>query len=268
MSKVSVLMPAYNAEKYIDEAIQSVVNQSLKDWELVVVNDGSLDGTWSKIQVWMSKDRRVKGFNNDKNIGLCRTLNRGIAMCSYEYIARLDSDDCMLETRLQMQSDFLDSNIGVGIVGGGMYVCDEYMYSKNERGYPLSHETILSKLFYYSPFCHPAVMYRKSKVIEAGLYNVVMSPAEDIDLWFRLLKVTKGANLDEVLIKYRILSSSESQSKARFQEFKTLYTRSKAVFEYGYQTSFPVVFYNLAQLISMFLLPQSWKFKIFNFFRK
>lgn len=266
--KVSVLIPAYNAEKYIDEAIQSIVDQTFIDWELIVINDGSKDETLDKLREWERKDSRIIVLNNEVNLKLCKTLNRGILECKGGYIARMDADDISIKDRLEKQVNFLDQNKEVGIVGGGMYVCDENMNIKNIRSYRGGDKEIRKILFRYSPFCHPAVMIRKSILEEVGGYDEKMAPTEDIDLWFRLAKITKLANLQDVILKYRVLPTSESQSKARLQEMKTLYTRLKAVFEYGYKISKTDTWYNIAQFLSMFIIPQKFKFWIFNFLRK
>jgi len=113
--KVTVLMPVYNGEKYLNEAIDSILGQTFKDFKFLIINDGSTDGTADILKSY--KDSRIKVTNNEKNIGLTKSLNKGLKMAKSEYIARMDADDISLPTRLQKQVEFMDSHPKVGVCG-------------------------------------------------------------------------------------------------------------------------------------------------------
>lgn len=168
---VSVLMPAYNAEKYITEAIESILNQTYKNFEFIIIDDCSTDKTWKIIQKYQKKDQRIIIFRNKENLNLGKTLNLGINNAKGKYIARMDADDISLPYRLEMQVKFLEDNPRVGIVGSNLIIIDKNNYPIATRRYPLKDKDIRNKIFLYNPFAHPVIMYRKNVVQKAGLYH-------------------------------------------------------------------------------------------------
>lgn len=210
--KISVLMPAYNSEAYIAEAIDSILNQTFSDFEFIIINDGSKDNTSSVVRKY--KDKRIKFIDNKENKGLVAVLNQGLDLCSGEYIARMDSDDISFPTRFEKQIQYMESNPDVGILG----TAGQNFGANNDICY--SPEIVDSiELLKNVGFYHPSVMMRKSVLDK---YNLRYDPnyylVEDHDLWARALKVTKLRNLPEVLIKYRVHSSSVSVSNSVIQE--------------------------------------------------
>ncbi len=204
--RVTVLMPVYNAEKYVGEAIDSILNQTFKYFEFLIINDGSTDSSLEIIKSY--NDPRIKLVSNDINLGLSNTLNKGIELSQGEYIARMDADDISLPERLEKQIEFMDSHQHIGICGSWIQNFDR-SGDKDIWKYSQIHEELLCSLFYNSCFAHPSVCIRKQVLIETGLrYKQEFTPAEDYELWTRLIEVTKGTNLPLVLLKYR---SSENQ---------------------------------------------------------
>jgi len=208
---VSVILPVYNSEKYIREAIQCVLNQTFRDFELLVFDDASTDGTLSVLK--SIEDERFRLIIKGKNTGYTQSLVAGVEMAQGKYIARMDSDDQLDSDRFRLQVEWLENHPDIGIVG-------TYAQTIVETGnaqiweYPLSDEDIRCHLLADSPFAHPAVMIRKSVLQEFSLnYDAHYEPCEDFKLWFELMKKTKGANLPLPLLKYRLHAEQTIQTR-------------------------------------------------------
>lgn len=265
---VSVVMPVYNGEKYLAEAIKSILNQTYKNFEFIIVDDGSTDRSAEIIQKYAKKDKRVMYLKNPKNLRICKTLNRGIKAAKGKYIARMDADDWSYPYRLDKQVRFMEENQDVVVSGGTMDVCDMSLNKLNERQYNLTDRDIRNKLFFWSPFCHGTTIYRKKEFLKSGGYDPHFDKAQDYDLWFRLGKLGKFANLSAPLYKMRVNTKSSTYTAINKQEKFTLEIRRKAVKEYGYSMRFLDTVYYLMQSISMWIMPPEVKYKLFNFLRR
>ena len=209
---VSVNMPVYNGEKFIGQAIESILAQTYPHFELVIVDDGSTDGTLRVIEGYA--DARIRVVRNPRNLGLSLTRNRGIEASRGEYIAILDSDDVALPERLAEQVAFLEANPGFGLVGS-------WAQPVNRTGtpagpaweLPATPESIPSILLFHNYFVQSAVMLRKS-ALPAPAYRTDFPPAEDYDLWVRISRHHKTWNLPKVLVHYRQHDSNISREKA------------------------------------------------------
>ena len=261
--KISVVMPNYNWWKYISEAIESILNQSFTDFEFIIIDDGSTDNSWEIIQEYAKKDNRIVAIKNEKNLKICKTLNKWINLAKWEYIARMDSDDISLLDRFEKQVKFLDKNKEVWIVWWTMEIMDENWKVYSKREYNLTDEEIRKKIFRYSPFCHATTMYRKEIIIKAWLYNIFLHDAEDYDLYFRLWLFWKFANLKDITYKMRVNRQWVTYSNIKRMERLTLFIRKKAVLEYWYKMSLWDKVYCYLQMISMYIIP--WKLKIWLF---
>lgn len=261
---ISVLMPAYNAERYIALAIESMLAQTFKDFEFVIVDDGSTDNTWSIIQEFAKRDNRVVPVKHKKNLKICEALNTGIGRARGKYIARMDADDWSYPDRLEKQYKFMEENPEIVISGGSIEICDINLKTLNKRGYNLTDRAIRKKLFRYSPFCHPATIFRTAAVREAGGYAGQLYDAEDYELYFKLGLHGNFGNLPDTLLKLRTRAGSVSQSRAPRQERLTLYIRLKAATEYGYKMNLTDKFYLTGQYSSMFIIPPKIKFWLFS----
>lgn len=193
-------MPVYNGAKYLREAIASILDQSFKDFEFLIINDGSTDNSPEIIAGY--HDARIKVINQ-ANQGLSAALNRGLELAAGEYIARMDADDISLPQRLARQVAFMDSHPEVGICGTAAIMIDEAGQELRRASYPLTHEEIKTQLLFNSTFAHPSVMFRRAVLNEHHLryYN---DKGEDYELWTRAVKVTKLANLSDFFLKYRL----------------------------------------------------------------
>jgi len=203
---ITVLMPAYNAERYIAEAIASVLQQSFTNFELVIVNDGSTDGTRNVISTF--RDKRIK-LIDQPNMGVAAALNTGLAYATAPYIARFDADDVCYPERLEKQLAFLLNNPEYILVGSDAdYILENGDFLFSFQCIAHTHHEIMEKLYFYCPFIHPAVMYRKDSVCNAGGYPTNAHNFEDYLLWTNIAKAGKLHNLAEPLIKYRLNPAS------------------------------------------------------------
>lgn len=263
--KISVLMPAYNSEKYIGVAIESILNQTFSDFEFIIIDDCSKDKTWNIITTYAAKDDRIIPLRNEINMREAKTLNRGIGIARGKYIARIDNDDWSYPDRLKKQYNFMEEHSDVGISGGTINICDGNLQPKSQRKYALSDKQIRQKMFRYSPFCHPTVIIRRSILILTGLYNPDYYPPNDYELYFRIGLHSKFANLSDTLLKYRVLDNSITHTSTKRLEILTIAIRNK--YAKAYHMTFFDRLYNILQYLSIFIIPSWIKIRIFNFFR-
>ncbi|WP_291726106.1 glycosyltransferase family 2 protein [Bernardetia sp.] len=209
MPKVSVVMPVFNGEKFIKMAIESILNQTYKDFELVIINDGSTDSSAEIIQSY--QDERIRFLENEGNRGIFYTRNRLFEEAKGEYIAILDCDDCAEPIRLEKQVAFLDENEEFGLVGSWITIIDNENTIKG--AWQLEHrpERIAAKLLFLNQFAQSSIMMRKE--FSELKYRKEYPPAEDYDLWIRIAHKTRVINLPESLIKYRIHDNNISQTQ-------------------------------------------------------
>lgn len=264
---VSVLMPAYNAEKYIGEAIESILNQSYKNLELIIIDDCSIDNTWNVIQEYSKKDKRIQLVKNRNNLKLSKTLNKGINLARGIFIARMDADDVSLPKRLELQVNYLLKNTEVGIVGGVMEITDINGCITGKREYPKNDKLIRRNMFFYSPFSHPLIMIRASVLKLSGLYDPSYNPAEDYELYFRIGLYTKFANLPSTLLRYRIVPKSMTTGGTKEMEEKTIEIRNKYGNTPKYKMTKLMKMYNWFHQLSLYLIHPKIKIALFNLIR-
>ncbi|HTS43351.1 MAG TPA: glycosyltransferase [Puia sp.] len=219
--KISVLMPAYNTEAYIGEAIQSVLKQTFEHFELIIINDGSTDNTENIIR--SIQDPRIV-LINQSNQGVSQALNTGLMHARGEYIARFDADDICYPERLQIQYDYIRKNPEYILLGSDADYVDkngEYLYYYGTIGH--THEEICSKINTYCPFIHASVLYKKDIVMKLGGYNPKAHTFEDYLLWTELIKMGKVYNFNIPLIAVRLNPESVTvDEKLRGKRFNKL----------------------------------------------
>lgn len=208
--KVSVLLPVHNGERYLALALQSVLRQSFRDFELLVLDDGSSDASRSIAERFAASDQRVKIISRE-NRGLVATLNELLEHARGSYLARMDADDIARPGRFELQVDFLDGRPEVVCVGGAQALIDDAGRFLTVLTPPLTDEAIQrSILAGHGAICHPTAMIRASTMAEVGGYDPAMRHCEDLDLWLRLGERGKLANVAEVVLDYRLASASVS----------------------------------------------------------
>ncbi len=210
---VSIIMTAYNEERYIKEAIDSILQQTFSNFELILINDGSTDRTDEIIKLFT--DSRIKYICNKKNLRLITCLNIGLELARGKYIARMDSDDICYLDRLKKQVDFLECNPEIGILGSNLEVFGD---TKGFMTYPEKDDDIRIYLLTTSSFGNNVVMIRKDILHKLKFqFNNEYLHAEDYKAWSEIIKHAKGYNFQEPLVKYRAHTSSVSNKYKHIQ---------------------------------------------------
>jgi glycosyltransferase involved in cell wall biosynthesis len=213
---VSVVMPVYNGEAFLREAVDSVLSEPLADLELVVVDNDSTDSTPSIIGQYAARDRRVR-VHREGGDNLATLLNRGFQLCRAPLFARLDADDVSVHGRLLAQVKFMQSHPQVVLLGGQALLIDEEGEEFATAGYPLEDRELRAALATGNPFVHSAVAMSRTAFEAVGGYRENLYPAEDLDLWLRLSERGKLANLPQPVVEYRIHGSQISLEKQEHQ---------------------------------------------------
>jgi glycosyltransferase involved in cell wall biosynthesis len=265
---ISVVMPAYNAAGYVREALDSMLAQTFRDFELIVVDDASTDATPEILAEYARADPRVQVLRNSTNGKIAKSLNRGIEAAAGRYVARMDADDWSYPDRLEKQFAYMESHPRVVLCGGTIEICDAGLAPINKRRYPLTNVEIRSRMFFFTPFCHPAVICRSDALRIAGGYNESFEVAQDYDLYFRIGRLGEFGNLDDCIHRLRTHPGSSSLRRGALQERNTLYIRLKAMIEYGYEMNRTARLYLVLQYLSSLLIPARIKFWLFNLLRR
>jgi glycosyltransferase involved in cell wall biosynthesis len=213
--RVSVVIPAYNAEDYLSEALDSVITQTYRDIEIVVVDDGSSDRTSGILERYSRLDDRMI-VHRQPNGGVVAALNRGVALARGEFIARMDADDIALPHRLERQVGFLDDHPAVAVVGGAVILVNDKNEEFHRVAPPASDALIKAMLQDNSTMVHPAVLIRRDVMRALGGYRAVVEYAEDYDLWLRIAERHELANLQEPVLRYRI-HAHQASARTRHQ---------------------------------------------------
>ena len=211
--KITVIMPVYNCELYIQEAVESILNQSFTDFEFLIIDDASTDQTVSILKKYC--DSRIKLIEKPLNTGYANSLNYGLKIANGEYIARMDGDDISYPQRFAKQVSFLDDNPEFVLCGTFYKIIGD----DTNFNIPENHNEIKLALLKANCIAHPTVLIRKKTLDDFSIiYDVSNETAEDYDMWVRLLQIGKLYNIQEVLLKYRIHATSVSRKRAEDQE--------------------------------------------------
>jgi len=216
--KISIVMPAYNAERFLAEAIESVLAQTYKDFELIILDDGSQDHTRAIAESFAQRDARVR-VESHVNMGVASTLNKGLDLAESEWVAIMHADDVMMPNRIERQLSFVGAHPELAVASSWVrHIDSDGRIIAKGKSCLLTHEAV-QKLYLANDlvgFSHPASILRKSAVLAVGGYRGELRVNEDIDLWNRLLEHGyKMLVQPEYLIEYRIHSGSASIAQAR-----------------------------------------------------
>ena len=213
MPLVSVVMSVFNAEEHVSEAIESILNQTFNDLELIIVNDGSEDSTADILEKYGKNDKRIKIITQE-NKGLTKSLNIGINNSSGKYIARQDADDISYPERIEVQVKAFENDSSLILLGTRAIInIKGFMYES-----PLHTDTeITNKIKKYNIFVHSSVMFRRSEFMKIGMYNELYKTAQDYEAWMRLSALGKLSILDNVLVERTVRKNSISNKKMLFQ---------------------------------------------------
>lgn len=214
-------MSVYNAKQYLVEAIESILNQTYRDFEFIIIDDGSTDGSREIIQNYASCDSRIVYVENKTNIGLPKSLNKGIKLAKGEYIARQDADDFSATNRLEIQVDYALANDNIDLIGSNCFIVDisgNTICEVNTYAQIKDHQTtLLNKL---AIFPHGSALIKKSKLLEVGLYDERFFYSQDGELWLRFIE--NGASIHVInkpLYFYRTLPIVNNKKKSAQQQY-------------------------------------------------
>jgi glycosyltransferase involved in cell wall biosynthesis len=219
MASVSVVMAVHNGSRFLEQAVESILNQTLWDFEFIIINDGSSDGSGQILEKYRSMDERISLFHQDKQ-GLTKSLNTGIRLSHAEFIARMDADDVSAPNRLQIQVDYLSNHSGVVCLGAQALKIDDDGDPLFPWKVPLEHDEIVEELLRGTggQIIHPLFLVRREALTKVGAYNEKYLLAQDYDLLLRLAEIGLLANLPDVLLGYRIHSSGATFIKRKEQQ--------------------------------------------------
>ena len=209
MPLISVILPVYNSEKYIGDAIKSILAQSFTDFELLVINDASTDGTADIINSF--SDDRLRLVTNETSLKVVKSLNKGLQLANSMLIARMDADDIALPDRFASQVDYLNQNPHIDICATRVHVFGD---QNHIHFTPVDHNAIKASLLFQNSIIHPSVMFRRQSFADLNIkYNEAFKNAEDYGLWAAIIDVLKFGTVPKVLLKYRIHDSNVSVLK-------------------------------------------------------
>ncbi len=209
---VSVLLAAHNEERHLPEALDTLLAQTFDDFELVAVDDASTDRTPEVLAEYAARDGRVRVVRNEENRRLAGSLNRGLGLCRAGLVARADADDTYHPERLARQVAFMRANPDVGLLSTACWK----VYESGRRDllvHPTDDAEIRVRDLFVNSFLHPGVMYRADLVRSVGGYDEAFWTAQDVDLWARLLPLTRVANLADPLVTYRVHSAQTTKTR-------------------------------------------------------
>ncbi|MDE6649569.1 MAG: glycosyltransferase [Muribaculaceae bacterium] len=255
---ISVVMPVYNGELYLRDSIDSILNQSFSDFELIIINDGSNDNSIKIIRSY--EDPRIIVLNNEENKGLIYSLNRGIHNSKGKYIARMDADDCCHKRRLAEQWQFMEEHKEIGICGTAYNIISSDGGHKKKilESNPLQNR---ANLMFFPVLAHPSVIIRKSVLDEFNLeYKEEYKHAEDYGLWVEASKYTQISNIKKALLNYRVLDNSITRQADR--NFEKRLEIHKRIYR-KYFEDFGLIL-NEEELKLHFIISDNIRFKNYN----
>lgn len=265
---VSVVMPVFNAEKYLREAIESILNQTYKNIEFIIVDDASTDNSWKIIKSYSGKTKVIKTIRNYTNLGISMSVKKAISDAKGDFIARMDADDISNPKRIEKQVEYLLSKKGVVAVGTQCYIINANGEIIGEKQFPTSFEEIKKYIFEFIPVQQPSIMIAKKRLpSNFEYYKDGLNTAEEVELLFKLFTQGKVENLPETLLKYRLHGTNTSLKDIRKTFILTLISRLKALAVYGYKPTLKGVFITFVQSIAIFIIPQKYLFPLYRFTR-
>ena len=234
MAQISVIMPVYNAEKFLLQAIDSILQQSFADFEFLICDDCSSDNSPAILQQAAAADARIKIFRNKKNSGVTCSLNRLLQEASAPLIARMDADDIAMPKRLELQFEFMQNHPATAVAGGDLEIIDENNNILGMRYYSRSWQEIKKQMMCRSPLAHPSVIMRKSVIDQLGGY-LEQPGCEDYYLWLRIAENGyELANLPETLLRYRLSANQIKQRNMKKSLLSTIRLQKKYIFKRGF----------------------------------
>jgi glycosyltransferase involved in cell wall biosynthesis len=262
--KISIILPVYNAARFLRESLDSILDQTFSDFEVIAVDDGSVDGSPYILKQYQKRDKRLRVYYNAKNQGVSRTANKAIKLAQGDYIARMDADDVMIKNRLQLQYEFLKNNPEYVLVGGQVRLIDEDGNHKRIKNFPLNHKEIKSMMYLACPVQQATIMVNRSKLPEDFVwYENGMNTAEEVELLFKLLNYGKFKNLKQIVHDYRQHPGSLSHQNPKDTFSLTYIARRKGVKLHNYKASLKDTIILELQKILVNVLPKDLIYPVY-----
>lgn len=266
---ISVIMPVYNAGDFLVEAIDSILKQTYKNFEFIIVDDASTDHSLETIKYYAKKDKRIKIVKNNENLGLSNSLIEALQKAKGTYIARMDADDIAIFYRFKKQVEYLKNNPDVIAIGSQCRIIDKSGNIIGKKLFPLSNKEIYDYAFRFNPVQHPSLMLNKSKLPKDFVYyDSSLEGAEDLDLIFRLFKYGKVENINAFLLKYRIHGNNMSLRNVKSIFLQAFLSRIKAIFQHQYIPNLVGLLTTIIEVIIVLMLPSKFIVKLYNHIRK
>lgn len=260
-------MPVYNSQKYLKESIESILNQTYRNFEFIIVNDGSTDKSEEIIKEYAFKDSRIIFINNKQNQGIAVARNTGISSSCGDLIANMDADDISLPHRLERQLKFIQDNSTCDICIGDMEVVDASGGHLYFRIYPKESVSIKNRFLRYNTIPNPCVLYKKT--VWAGNFGYDPSCSygtDDYDFWFKAIKHYNASSVGEVIHKYRLHDLSTIHKKFDLVEKEVLRIRVKNI-KAGYRPSVLDLIFNFVEFLALYIVPAKARLAVYEIMR-
>lgn len=267
---VSVIMSVYNAQNFLGEAIESILNQTLKDFEFFIIDDYSSDESWKIIKRYAKKDKRIKLFRNTKNKGLAKSLNILISKTRGTFVARMDADDISLPNRLTEQIDYLKMHPDIVACGGQEYIIDESGKIIDKKHFPTDPDKAYNWIMNFM-IIQPPLLMGRGEIIRKCQFDTKLFANDDIPFHFELLKYGKFGNVNKIIFKYRRLLNSLTHKEPKKIYFQALRVRLNAIKNLEYRPSLLNFGLAIGETILVALIPNQviiWLFEQARFGRK
>jgi len=265
---VSIIMPVFNAGRFLVGALDSILKQTYENWELIAVDDASSDNSFLILQHYANFDNRIKVFKNIRNLGVSKTANFAVSQSKGEFIARMDADDIMYPERIRGQTGFLLRNPRVIVVGGQVKLIDESGKKLGDKRFPLEHKKIYEMLYTAMPVQQGAMLVKRTALPKNFEWYNGVRVAEEVKLFFRLIRFGEFANLPTVVLEYRQYPQSTSLRDPKSTFRVTYNARKEAVKKYGYKPSLKSHILSYMQYLFTLFLPAPFIYPMFMLYRK
>ena len=227
---LSIIMPVFNGEKYLSETLNSILCQQFKNYELLIYNDASTDKTQKILEYYKKKDERINLYKGKKNIQQPNAMNFLMSKTKNEYVALHDADDISLPNRFFLQMQYLIKNSDIGLLGTFAEIINENSKTIRKISYPCTHNEIKNEISNNNCFAQSSVIFQKKFFNKIGRFNDLFNPAQDYDMWTRMVRLTKAENLPLYLLKYREHHRSSSFINKKTSVIKSLFISQNSKF--------------------------------------
>jgi glycosyltransferase involved in cell wall biosynthesis len=266
---ISVIMPVYNAGDYLVEAIKSILKQSYKNFEFIVVDDASTDNSWAILKKYKKKDKRIRIYRLKENIGVSQTVKFAIEKARGKFLARMDADDIAHPKRLEKEINYLLKNPQTVAIGSQCQLINKNGKNIGKKIFPTKFEDIYKYIFIFVPVQQPTLMINRTKLPkDFEYYYDSMDTAEEIELLFKLFQYGKVENLNETLHYYRLHGQNTSLINLKKTFLLTLLSRIKAVIKHSYKPTVKGVIFTFIQAVLILILPAKFILKMYWFLRE